>query len=156
MNKPESLPDYDATEREWQLQELARDDERQGRDSTEQSARRLRYRLLARALNQPLETQPSTDFVHCAVAGIEAAAMLRRRATRRFEIGLIVFFAAVFGACTLLAFTVFSGDWDAVLTSTPVLDLAGNPWLLTLLGCMGLSRLLDGRGDKNRRRHAAL
>jgi hypothetical protein len=145
---PQSL--LDAAERERQLQELAREDERQNRSLGGQSARRLRYRLLARTLNQPTEAQLPADFVYVTAARIEAEAMLRRRATRRFEIGLIAFFAAVFGICTIVAFTVFSGDWVAALASAPSIDAMRNPWLLTLLGCMGLSRLLEIRPSMRR------
>ncbi len=134
---------FDAAERERQLQDLAREDERQDRSRDGHSARQLRYRLLARTLNQPIEAQLPADFVPVTAARIEAAAMQRRRATRRFEIGLIAFFVAVFGLCAIVAFTIFSGDWIAALASTPIMDAVSNPWLLTLLGCMGLSRLLE-------------
>jgi hypothetical protein len=146
MNAHTPLSEPDAAEREQQLQDLAREDERQNRSHDGQSPRQMRYRLLARALNQPIEAQLPADFVHDTAARIEAAAMLRRRATRRFEIGLIAFFAAVFGICTIVAFTVFSAD----LASMPILDAVSNPWLLSLFGCMGLSRLLDIRPSPRR------
>ena len=74
----------DLREREWRLQEQARLDQKLG-VAAEGSARALRYRRLARELEQPLDAALPSNFPHAQVMRIEAIAAERRRVDKRFE-----------------------------------------------------------------------
>jgi hypothetical protein len=138
-----------AGEREWQLQERALQDERLGRPVADASARLLRYRMLSRQLQQPLDVALPADFARIGAHRIEQEAALQKRLATRFRRRLLGAFALVYGSGTAAALLVYGHDWLPPFASV----IAAHPqpfhWLLALLGCAAVSRLLDIR------RHAA-
>ena len=106
------------------------------------AVRALRYRQLARELDQPLDAGLPSNFSHAQVQRIEAVAAERRRAGKRFERRLVWGFIAGYGAYMLvgaLAYREDIADW----LGSPVVDgLVSNPWLPALVGCVVFAYLL--------------
>ena len=148
-----SIDDDPATgnpgEREWQLQERALQDERLGRPVAEASARLLRYRVLSRQLQQPLDAALPADFARVGAHRIEQEAALQKHLAARFRRRLLGAFALVYGGGTLAVLLVYGRDWLSLFASVITAHPQPVHWLLTLLGCAAFSRLL------NVRRHAA-
>ena len=137
----------DLSEREWRLQEQARLDQKLG-VAAEGSARALRYRQLARELDQPLDAALPSNFSHAQVQRIEAVAAERRRVGKRFERRLRWGFVAGYGACMLIGALVYREDIVDLL-GTPAFDgLVSNPWMSALLGCVVFAYLLRIRPQR--------
>lgn len=128
-------------EREWLLQEQARVDQKLG-VAAEGSARALRYRQLARELDQPLDAALPSNFSHAQVQRIEAVAAERRRADKRFERRLAWGFVAGYSACMLVVTFAYREDVADWLGSPVVDGLVSNPWLPALAGCVVFAHLL--------------
>ncbi len=131
----------DLHEREWRLQERARLDQKRGA-APEGTARALRYRRLARELEQPLDAALPSNFSHAQAQRIEAVAAERRRAGKRFERRLKWGFVAGYGVCMLAVALVYRGDIAEWLGSPAVDGLVSNPWLPALVGCVVFAYLL--------------
>ncbi len=131
----------DLREREWRLQEQARLDHKHG-VAAEGSARALRYRQLARELDQPLDAALPSNFSHAQVQRIEAVAAERRRAGKRFERRLRWGFVGGYGICMLAVALIYRDDIADWLDSPVVDGLVSNPWVPALLGCVVFAYLL--------------
>ena len=131
----------DLSEREWRLQEQARFDQKLG-VAAEGSARALRYRQLARELDQPLDAALPSNFSHAQVQRIEAVAAERRRAGKRFERRLRWGFVGGYGICMLAVALIYRDDIADWLDSPVVDGLVSNPWLPALMGCVVFAYLL--------------
>lgn len=131
----------DLRECEWRLQEQARVDQKLG-VAAEGSARALRYRQLARELDQPLDVGLPSNFSHAQVQRIEAIAAERQRAGKRFERRLRWGFVGGYGVCMLAVALVYRGEIAEWLGSPAVDGLVSNPWLPALVGCVVFAYLL--------------
>ena len=137
----DSRDSNDLREREWRLQEQARLDQKLG-VAAEGSARALRYRRLARELEQPLDAALPSNFPHAQVMRIEAIAAERRRVDKRFERRLRWGFVGGYGVFMLAGALVYRDDIVGWLDS-PVIDgLVSNPWVPALLGCVVFAYVL--------------
>ena len=117
MNTPPLSPEQ---EREWTLQERAREQER----GIAGAAAPPSYRLLARALRQPLASAPPADFAAVLARRIAAVALPDMRWERRATAALVAL---------LLLLTAAGLAWQ------------GQDWLRQLLGLMpSLPRLFTG------------
>ena len=134
----------DSHEREWRLQEQARLDQQRAVEPAG-SARALRYRLLAREFEQPLDAALPTHFPYAEAERIEAIAAERRRAGKRFERRLKGGFVAGYGVCMLAAALVYRDDVLAWLDAPMVQAVLSKPWLPALLGCVAFAYLLNIR-----------
>lgn len=131
-------------EREWRLQEQARLDQQCGR-APDGSARALRYRLIARELDKPLDAALPSNFAYAQSQRIERIAEERRRADARFARRLRWGFGIGYGMCMLAAAAVFAPQLlDAVDPASALRGKAG-PWLPAVLGCMALGYALSSR-----------
>jgi hypothetical protein len=119
MNTPPLSPDQ---EREWTLQERALEQER----GIAGAAAPPSYRLLARALRQPLESAPPADFAAVLARRIAGAVLPDMRWERRATTALVLL---------LLLLAALGLAWE------------GQDWLRQLLGLMpSLPRLFNGWG----------
>jgi hypothetical protein len=130
---------------EWQTQERAFREERQGsapRDSDEEVAK---YRLIARALRHPLPDSLPPDFASRTAAQVAAPVGV---AGERFEIWLerVSFaFLAVTGAASL---AIFGREWVAHLAShVSASEQPGSSaavgWLMVGAFCIGISFAIE-------------
>lgn len=149
----------DSCEREWRLQEQARLDQRRAAEPVG-SARDLRYRLLAREFERPLDAALPSHFPYAEAERIEAIAAERLRAGKRFERRLKGGFVAGYGVCMFAAALVYRDDVLAWLDSPVAQAVLSKPWLPALLGCVAFAYLLNirpwrwlspSRGRKRRR-----
>lgn len=133
--------DDDACEREWLAQERAMRRERLRLDHLGDDARVLRYRMLARALRQPIAARPPADFARQVAALAGRAAGESRTADSRLESGLMIALAIVFATAAIVVTVMYGHAW-----LTPLAAVLPGPaaarWLLALGGCLGLSWLL--------------
>ncbi len=141
-DRPDSA--HDPCEREWRLQEQARLDQKHGA-APEGTARALRYRRLARELDQPLDAALPSNFSHAQAQRIEAVAAERRRAGKRFERRLGWGFVAGYGVCMLTGALIYRDDIMDLLDSPAFEGLVSNPWVPALLGCVVFAYLLRVR-----------
>jgi len=139
------LPPFDdpAREREWLAQERALDAERRGLAPAGDNARVRRYRLLARALREPMPVALPADFARRMAAQTAAAPSRREVAGTRFESTLastLVVMLLVAGGVVL---AYYGSAWLPAFRS--LLPSSGTPatgWLLALGGCLVASWLL--------------
>lgn len=124
-------------EREWRLQEDARDAHRQGA-APEGGARGLRYRLIARALDREPEASLPSNFAHVQAQRIGALVAERRRADARFIRRLRWGFSLGYGVAIAVAALAFRRELSAWLEVPAVAEVAGSPWLPVGLGCVAL------------------
>lgn len=137
----DSKDSNDLREREWRLQEQARLDQKRGAPA-DGTARALRYRQLARELEQPLDATLPSNFSYVQVMRIEAIAAERKRADRRFERRLRWGFVGGYGVLMLAGALVYRDDIVRWLDSSAFEGLVSNPWLPALLGCVVFAYLL--------------
>lgn len=137
MNKPDEV--YD--EHEWQAQERARREARNGpgMPAPEDSAV-AQYRYIADALRQPPRTALPADFA-ASVARIAARQAPMPAGDMMFEQMLVRILVAVFALSALLALGIYGDRLLAVLQSAT--DVEGLRWTLGLATCIGLSWSLD-------------
>jgi hypothetical protein len=134
----------DPREREWRLQEQARIDQKLGA-ATDGSARALRYRLVARGLDRPLDAALPSNFSHAQAQCIEAIAIERRRADARFVRRLKLGFALGYGGCVATAAMAYRAELVAWLDAPVIAGVAASPWWPLLFGCASLAYLLHRR-----------
>lgn len=145
----DDIPPFDDAdhEREWLAQERAMRRERLHLDSAGDDARTQRYRLLARALRQPLQDSLPADFAQHVAAratGLPAAA--------RFEGVLMTTLAVTLVVAAIIVTAVYGSEWlpsfSAIL---PAPHGPASGWLLAFASCMGASWLL-GQWQQSRHR----
>lgn len=135
--------DDDAREREWQAQEYALRAERLGLDPAAGDARVHRYRVLARALREPMPDALPADFALQMAARVAAPPARRHAADAHFESTLASALAAVLLVAGGAMLAVYGKAWLPALHG--LLPSSGSPatgWLLALGGCLGASWLL--------------
>ncbi|EIL97674.1 hypothetical protein RHOFW104T7_03380 [Rhodanobacter thiooxydans] len=138
------IPAFDdpAREREWLAQESAMRRERLQLDPASDDARGQRYRLLARALREPLAEALPADFAQQLAARI-AAAPVRRAANGGVESMLALALAITLVIAAAAVVAIHGSTWlppFAALLPTP--HAPATRWLLALGGCLGASWLL--------------
>jgi len=135
------IPPFDDArhEREWLAQESAMRRERLHLDPAGDDARSRRYRLLARALREPLPGGLPTDFATHVAARVAAAPA----STTRFEFVLMTALATALviaaGAVTAIYGSAWLPSFSAIL---PAPRTPASSWLLAFAGCLGASWLL--------------
>lgn len=133
------LPDDDA--HEWSAQERALAEERAGL-APEQGEPQLRsYRLVARALAQPLDEQLPPDFARRVA---RQAAKAARPADTRLERDLLVLLAVAMALAALASTVLYGTQWLPSLDQGALGVLLAKPWAWILAACLGLSRLSRG------------
>ncbi|MEO8999241.1 MAG: hypothetical protein ABI227_06240 [Rhodanobacter sp.] len=153
MNHPvddDILPFDDAShEREWLAQESAMRRERLHLDPAGDDARGRRYRLLARALREPLQDGLPADFAQRVAAHVAVAPT----STLRFEFVLITALVIALVIAAGIVTTIYGSQWlpsfSAIL---PAAQAPASRWLLALAGCLGVSWLL-GQWQRPGHRH---
>ena len=142
MNKPRKEgPDHDQDEREWQAQERALREARDGLPVTPDDARLARYRNIAEALRQPPQGALPADFAsqvaRIALQGSVAGRTAARGDATRFEQVLVRILSAAFVLSALVALGIYGGRLLTMLQSSAGDD--GLQWLLVLAACAGLT-----------------
>lgn len=139
------VPPFDnaAHEREWLAQERAMRRERLQLDPAGDDARSRRYRLLARALREPLPEALPADFARQMAARVTAAPARPVTPGGRFESALLL---SLGGALILAAGIVTTTHGQAWLQPfaelLPAFPASTLDWLLALGGCLAASWLL--------------
>ena len=137
--------DADASrEREWRLQEDARAAHGRG-EAPAGSARALRYRLIARALDREPEASLPSNFAYAQAQRIAMLVAERRRADARFIRRLRWGFALGYGGAIGVAALAFREELSAWLQSPGITDVAGSPWAPWLLACVFVVSVLQIR-----------
>jgi hypothetical protein len=139
------IPPFDdaAHEREWLVQERAMQRERLQLDPAGDDARSRRYRLLARALREPLPDALPADFAQQLVARVAAAPARRTTSGARFESMLTLALATVLAVAAGVVVAIYGGAWlPSFVTLLPTPHAPATRWLLALAGCLGASWLL--------------
>jgi anti-sigma factor RsiW len=139
------IPPFDdaANEREWLAQERAMRRERLQLDPAGDDARSRRYRLLARALREPLPEALPADFAQRLAARVAAIPARRAAPGRSFESTLMLALATVLAVAAGAVVAIYGGAWlPSFLTLLPTPHAPATRWLLALAGCLGASWLL--------------
>lgn len=135
--------DDDAHEREWLAQERAMRRERLQLDPAGDDARGRRYRLLARALREPLPETLPADFAQQLAARVAAAPARRPVTGGSFESALTLALAIVLAIATVTVVAMYGRAWlPSFVTLLPTPHAPATRWLLALAGCLGASWLL--------------
>jgi hypothetical protein len=142
----------DAVEREWQNQERALREERQGLAPAQDAPRVKSYRVIARALAQPLHEQLPADFAQRTAHRIERHAGDRVALDARFERNLTSLLVVVFGLAAAIVAVIYGREWLQTLAAGLSGTWLTNRWLLALAACIGLSAVL-GRWQPGHRAH---
>ena len=148
MNHPsdDNIPPFDdtASEREWLVQERAMRRERLQLDSINDDARTRRYRLLARALREPLPDALPVDFAQRLAERVTASPAARRVISgTRFEFALLLALATVLAVAAGVVVAMYGNTWlPSFMTILPTPHAPAARWLLALAGCLGTSWLL--------------
>ena len=139
------IPPFDdaAQEREWQAQEDAMRRERLQLDPAGDDARSRRYRLLARALREPLPDALPADFARRMAARVAAAPARQVTPGGHLESALLFVLGGVMavgaGVVTAIHGRVWLQPFAELLPAFPAPTLG---WLLALGGCLAASWLL--------------
>lgn len=139
------IPPFDdaAHEREWLAQESAIRRERLQLDPAGDDARGRRYRLLARALREPLPDALPADFAQRLAARVAASPDRRTASDTRFEFALMLVLAAALAVAAGAVTAIYGGAWlPSFATILPAPNAPATRWLLALAGCLGASWLL--------------
>ncbi|GLQ95942.1 hypothetical protein [Dyella mobilis] len=131
MTHERQPPFNDAAEREWALQEQAARADRLGL-SPHGDAKLQSYRVVARALRQPLDEELPADFA------AEVAAQVHRTADAQLELWLSVALLGLLGAMLLGVVVTYSQLWLAFARTLTMASGLSNPWLLALLAGLAL------------------
>ncbi len=145
--------DDPASENAWLAQEQAMRRERLPLDAHTDDAHVRRYRLLARALQQPLAHQLPADFAARTAALARRAAPRASRAGTRFEFVLMIALAWLLVAAAAAVSVLYGGSWLAALPAlVPPRDPGAARWLLAFSGCVAVSLVLEWWQGGRRRR----
>jgi hypothetical protein len=145
----DDIPPFDDTacEHEWLAQERAMRRERLHLDPAGDDARSRRYRLLARALREPMPDGLPADFAQQVTARVTASP----KAAPRIEVVLMIALVAALVIAAAGVTVIYGSAWlpsfSAIL---PAPQAPASRWLLALAGCLGVSWLL---GQWQPRRH---
>ena len=142
----DTLPPFDdaAREREWLAQERAMRRERLHLDPTGDDAKALRYRMLAHALQQPLQESLPPDFARHMATLAGAGMTAKPTSGTRFELALTTFLGIVFVLAAGWATVIYGNAWlPSISAVLPAPDPLAIRWLLAFAGCIGMSWLLD-------------
>lgn len=136
MNREPPSPHDDSTEREWALQERAVRAERLGLDDSDDQAMR-RYRVVARALRQPLDENLPADFAS------KVAMQARRHAAGDMRLELYLCWSLLGTLVGMLIGVVvwYANSWKQLMPLA-----LSQPWLLALAGVLvllAISRALN-------------
>ena len=139
------IPPFDdpAHEREWLAQERAMRRERLQLDPAGDDARSRRYRLLARALREPLPDALPADFAQQLAARVATIPVRRAASGSSFESTLTLALAIALVVAAAVVVVIYGSTWlpsFAALLPTP--HAPATRWLLMLAGCLGASWLL--------------
>jgi len=126
-------------ELEWQAQERALRDERERTGVPPTDARCAEYRLIARALRQPLPDLLPADFARSLAARVGHVPLDTR--LERWLMRLLVGAMVVSGIVALLIYG--AGWWQAVASSVPDTSATTLKWIYAVGACMGGSWLLE-------------
>ena len=147
MNDPtdNNVPVFDdaAREREWLAQEHAMRRERLQLDSINDDARTRRYRLLARALREPLPHALPADFAQRLADQVVASPVRKVASGTRFEFALLLVLATVLAVAAGAVVAMYGDAWlPSFVAILPAPQASSTRWLLALVGCLGASWLL--------------
>jgi hypothetical protein len=132
-----------AREREWLAQEAAMRRERLQLDPAGDDARGRRYRLLARALREPLAETLPADFARQVAAQVAAAPARQGTADSRFESALLFALAGVLIVAGGFVTAIYGRAWlQPFAELLPTFQASTASWPLVLAGCLGGSWLL--------------
>ena len=139
------IPSFDdpAQEREWQVQEQARQAERLGLPGTHGDGRVRRYRQLVRTLREPVPNALPADFAQQMAARVGAAPNRCATMESRFELALTTSLVAALLVAAGVVAAIYGHAWLPPFRQ--FLPHAGAPatgWLLALGGCMAATWLL--------------
>ncbi len=144
-NTDDHVPPFNdaACEREWLAQERALQRERMQLDPAGDDALSQRYRMLARALREPLGETLPVDFAQRVTARADAMPMRPIALESRFEFVLIPTLGLTLVGAASVVMTIYASAWLPVFHAiVPALQAPVNGWLLALAGCVGASWLL--------------
>jgi hypothetical protein len=132
-----------ASEHEWEIQELARQAERSGLDSTPEDARVGRYRFIARALCTPVVIALPHDFATQVSARITASGDRSAPTGAHFEIVLLFILASILVVAAGRVFADLGHFWiQATRSALSSLGTTNIGWPLAFLICIGLSLVM--------------
>jgi hypothetical protein len=137
----DDIPPFDDAnhEREWLAQEGAMRRERLHLDPAGDDARGRRYRLLARALREPLQDGLPADFATRVAARAAAAP----ESALRFEFVVMTALAIALAIAAGAVTAIYGGEWlPSFRAILPAPQAPASRWLLALAGCLGASWLL--------------
>ena len=145
----DDIPPFDEVshEREWLAQESAMRRERLHLDPAGDDARSRRYRLLARALREPLPDGLPADFAQQLAARVAAPPANTLRFESVLVIALVVTLVIAAAGVTVIYGSAWLPSFSAIL---PAPQAPASRWLLAFAGCLGASWLL---GQWQPRRH---
>ena len=139
------IPPFDdaAQEREWLAQENAMRRERLQLDPAGDDARSRRYRLLARALREPLPDALPADFARQIAARVAASPARRAASGTRFEFTLMLLLTIALAVAAVAVTAMYGDAWlSSFARVLPTPHSPATRWLLALAGCLGASWLL--------------
>ena len=139
------IPPFDdaAHEREWLAQENAMRRERLQLDPTGDDARSRRYRLIARALREPLPDALPADFAQQLARRVAIIPARGVASGTSFEAALMLSLAAVLVVATGAVVAIYGSTWlPSFITILPTPHAPAMHWLLALGACLGVSWLL--------------
>lgn len=140
------VPPFDnaAHEREWLAQERAMQRERLQLDPAGDDARSRRYRLLARALREPLPDALPPDFAQQLARRVAAIPARGVASGTSFEAALMLVLATALTVATVAVVAIYGSAWlPSFTTILPTPHAPATRWLLALGGCLGVSWLLE-------------
>ena len=146
------LPPFEdpAREREWQLQEEAARRQRLELDPRPDDARVQRYRMVARALRQPLPEQLPADFAAQVASRVVASGATP---DGRLESILVGVLALLMTASAAAVVVVYGSTWlppfRAIMPSPHPLAVH---WLAAFGACLGVTWLLGRWQSRGARR----
>jgi hypothetical protein len=140
MNR--DIPPFDdaAREREWLAQENAMRRERLHLDPHGDDARTKRYRMLARALRQPLDENLPPDFARQLAAQVGAARPTSRGAG--FELGLTAVLCLALLVSSIVVSMKYGDAWLRPLIALSPSTSSSWRLLLALAACMAFTGLI--------------
>ena len=131
-------------EREWQAQERALRDAREGLASTDPQA--LRYRKVADALRMPLPDALPADFASSVAALAEhnarapVPALVQAAQSGVLERGLLRAAIAVMGVGSAVVVAMYGAQWAPAFSSLwPAMSGSSAGWATLLVACLGVS-----------------
>jgi hypothetical protein len=151
----EHIPPFDdaAREREWLAQEQAMRRERLHLDPAQDDPRTRRYRLLARALREPLQDSLPADFAQQVATQVNARPIRQPLTGARLELILMFVLGIIFVLAAGAVTMIYGSAWlPSISAALPAPDPSATRWLLAFAGCIGASWLLGTWQQRGHRR----